>query len=71
MSLFTPYGHHYHEPPPEPSDVPTYKAIAKSWGVCYQRVQQIEQRALEKLRAAIEKEAEAAGVSPGEWFRGK
>lgn len=70
MSLFTPTGAHYHEPPEEPADVSTYKEIARSWGVCYQRVQQIEQRAIEKLREAIEKEAEAAGVSPGEWMRG-
>lgn len=70
MSLFTPHGHHYHESPPDNESLPTYKEIARSWGVCYQRVQQIEQRAIQKLREAIEKEAEAAGVSPVEWFRG-
>jgi DNA-directed RNA polymerase sigma subunit (sigma70/sigma32) len=42
--------------------------IAEMWGVSPTRVSQIEQRAIAKLRAAIEKFADEAGVTIREWL---
>jgi hypothetical protein len=42
--------------------------VADLMGITRTRVHQIEKRALKKLRAAIEAEAVAAGISVEEWF---
>lgn len=44
--------------------------IGRTFGVSLQSVQKVEQRALRKIRKAIESEAERAGVSPQEWLFG-
>lgn len=53
---------------PEPV---TYKELAAMFGVCWQRIREQELRALQKIRKAVEAEAAAAGVSPGQWLRGE
>jgi DNA-directed RNA polymerase sigma subunit (sigma70/sigma32) len=69
MSVFKDNGERIQRArPPEPVQ---YKELAKRFGVCWQRIRQIEYRAIEKLREAIASEAEAAGVSPGQWLRGE
>lgn len=71
MSVFLPTGERS-ERSNSPADAPEqYKVLAKKFGVCWQRIRQIEFRAIEKIRAAIELEAAAAGVSPLEWIRGE
>lgn len=49
----------------------TYMEIAAVAGVCWQRIRQLEQRALKKLAKAIAQEAALAGVTPREWLRGE
>lgn len=55
---------------PAPGPRLTYREIGEIFGVSMRRVQQIEVRALAKLKAAIQQEAEAAGVTPAEWMTG-
>lgn len=69
MSVFSTNGEHYHEST-ELVEVQTYKSIGRDWGVCWQRVRQIEKRAMKKIRQALEKEAAARGVSVREWLFG-
>ena len=71
MSIFITNGDRLHNPSSPHSDVPSYQQIAESWGVCWQRVWQVEKRALQKIREAVEQEAAAAGVTPEEWMRGE
>lgn len=44
--------------------------VASCFGVTTARIQQIEQKALEKIRREVIREARAAGVSPEEWILG-
>ncbi|MGD9644288.1 MAG: sigma factor-like helix-turn-helix DNA-binding protein [Pirellulales bacterium] len=44
------------------------KEIAALLGISRARVFQLEQRAMEKIRKAIEQEARAAGMSIREWL---
>jgi Sigma-70, region 4 len=44
--------------------------IGAACGVTMQTIQQIEQRALRKIKVAIEQESRAAGVSVSEWLFG-
>ena len=44
--------------------------VAEIIGVSYRRIQQIEQRALRKLRAELKRQAEAEGVSVRDWING-
>jgi DNA-directed RNA polymerase sigma subunit (sigma70/sigma32) len=48
----------------------TQLAIANRMGVSRQRIFGIEQRALEKLKRAIEREASIAKMTPKEWLFG-
>ena len=45
--------------------------IARACGVSFQMIQQVEQRALRKIRTAIEAEADAAGVTVDVWLFGE
>lgn len=45
--------------------------VAKLWGISRSAVWFIRQRAIKKLRKAIEKEAAAAGVAPRDWLCGE
>lgn len=44
--------------------------IGRRYGVTLQSIQAIEQRALRKIRKAIEEEAQRAGCSPLQWLMG-
>jgi Fe-S cluster assembly ATPase SufC len=44
--------------------------IGRACGVSLQSIQAVEQRALRKIKLAIQKEAEVAGVSIQEWLFG-
>lgn len=71
MSVFTVFGERYEQPSgtfPVPG-LSQYQ-VAELIGVSRQRVFELEHRALRKIRAAIEAEAAAAGVSPLEWLTG-
>ena len=46
----------------------TIEEIAERWGVSRMRIWQIEQRALLKIRKAIEAEARHRGVTVKEWL---
>lgn len=48
----------------------TQVECAELFGVHRSRIQQLELRALRKMRAAIEAEAQAAGVTISEWLEG-
>lgn len=48
----------------------TQKEIGEMFGVSLQSVQQVEYRALKKIRFAIECEAKAAGVTVRQWLFG-
>ncbi len=71
MSVFIPTGERAEKSRALADDPEPYKELAKKFGVCWQRIRQIEFRALEKIRAAIEQEAAAAGVSPSQWMLGE
>ncbi len=55
---------------PDPGTIATYKELAFIFGVSDTRIIEIERRAIQKIRAEIEREAAAAGVSPEEWLTG-
>jgi DNA-directed RNA polymerase sigma subunit (sigma70/sigma32) len=44
--------------------------IGDRYGVSFQTIQQIEQKALRKIRHAIEQEAKRAGCTPLKWLFG-
>jgi DNA-directed RNA polymerase sigma subunit (sigma70/sigma32) len=44
--------------------------VAELIGVSHRRIQQIEQRALKKMRAELQRQAEAEGVSVRDWING-
>lgn len=48
----------------------TQQAIGEMFGVSLQSIQAVEYRALRKIRQAIRREAEAAGVSVRTWLYG-
>ena len=48
----------------------SHQAISKRFGVTFQAIQQTEQKALRKIRRAIEREAKHAGCTPLEWLLG-
>lgn len=56
--------------PPQPKFHATLSELSQRLGVSPRRIHQIERRAKQKLRRAIEREAAAAGVSPREWLFG-
>jgi DNA-directed RNA polymerase sigma subunit (sigma70/sigma32) len=51
-------------------DLASQRQIAARFGVSRARVQQLEQRALDKLRKEIVRQARAAGCTPREWLLG-
>lgn len=49
----------------------TQAEIGRRLGVCLQRIQQIEKRALRKIQQAIENLAAAEGMTVEEWLSGE
>jgi DNA-directed RNA polymerase sigma subunit (sigma70/sigma32) len=45
----------------------TQEQIAADWGITRARVHQIEKKALEKLRIAIQRECRTLGITLAEW----
>jgi hypothetical protein len=70
VSIFTPTGEHVHEPTCSVNR-PTYEELASIFSVCWQRIYQLEKRALKKLRAGIEQDAREHGKTVQEWLRGE
>lgn len=71
MSVFLPSGNRSMQADRGGEPAEPYKVLAARFGVCWQRIRQIEYRAIEKMKAAAEKEAEEAGMSLREWMTGE
>lgn len=47
------------------------REVGELFGVTLQSVQQVEYRAIKKIREAIKTEAAAAGITPRQWLFGE